>query len=77
MTEDFYKEIGEKIRELREKSNLTQGFVSEKAGIYQTELSALEKYGTKIKGADKINKILDVLGYELGIQEKKTSLNCA
>ena len=77
MTEQFYKEIGEKIRELREKADLSQGVVAERAGIYQAELSALEKYGTKIKGADKINKILSVLGYELGIQEKKTSLNCA
>ena len=69
--------IGEKIRELREQANLSKGVVAEKAGIYQTELSALERNGAKIRGADKINKILEVLGYELGIQEKKTTLMLA
>ena len=77
MTDNFYASLGARVKELRERANMSQGQVAEKAGIYQTELSAFETRGGKIRGADKINKILDAIGYQLEIAEKKTSLSCA
>ena len=71
MTEKFYERLGAQIKELRERANLSQGQVAEMAGIYQTELSVFETRGAKIRGAGKINKILDVIGYQLGVVEKK------
>lgn len=71
MTDNFYQSLGAKIKELREQANMAQGEVAERAGIYQTELSAFEKRGAKIRGADKINKILDVIGYQFDVVEKK------
>lgn len=67
MTDDLYKNLGGKIRELREQAGLTQGELAAKAGMYQTELSAFEKNGGRIRGADRINQILSVLGFELQI----------
>lgn len=74
MTDDIYKVFGEKVRELRETAGLSQGELADMAGIYQTELSAFEKQGAKIRGADKINKILSALGYELQPVKKKLLL---
>ena len=74
MHEDIYKMFGEKIRELREQAGMTQGELAAKCGIYQTELSAFEKNGGRIRGADRINQILSALGCELQIGKKKLQL---
>lgn len=69
---DFYKELGEKVKTLRKKAKMTQNEVAQKTGVYQTELSAFENRGEQIRSAEKINKILSCLGYGLEITEKKT-----
>lgn len=76
MTDNFYASLGARIKELREQANMSQGQVAERAGVYQTELSAFETRGAKIRGADKINKILDVIGYQLEVTQKKTTSIC-
>ena len=43
---DFYKNLGQKIKELRTKRNLTQDELAEKAGIHN-------KYQGKIERAEK------------------------
>ena len=76
MTENFYASIGARIKELREKANMSQGQVAERAGVHQTELSAFETRGAKIRGAGKINKILDAIGYQVEVTQKKTTSIC-
>jgi transcriptional regulator with XRE-family HTH domain len=78
MTEkEFYKMLGEKVKDLRKKSKMTQIQLAEKAGITQAELSKFESNGEKIRSADRINAILSCLGHKLDVSEKKTLLTCA
>lgn len=74
MTEnEYYKQLGDKIRSLRKKVKMTQDEVAQKSGVYRTDLSAFESRGERIRSAEKINKILSCLGYEIEFSEKKTS----
>lgn len=76
MTEqDFYRWLGERIRQMRSEAALTLREVCEKVGIYETDLSKFEKYGERIKGAYTINQIIMATGHEwrdLFDSEKKT-----
>jgi transcriptional regulator with XRE-family HTH domain len=78
MTEqNIYKSLGEKMRELRKKAKMTQDEVAQKAGIHRTEISAFESRGEQIRSFEKIQTILNCLGYDFDITEKKTPLMSA
>ena len=66
MTEqDFYKWIGERIREFRKASKMTLDEVGEKTGVYAQDLSKFEKYGDKIKSAYTIKEIIEATGHTM------------
>lgn len=73
MKESYYKLLGEKIRDLRKRAGLTQVELCQQSGVSQGELSSFESRGDRIRSADRINAILDALGYELSVSEKKTT----
>ena len=78
MTEnEYYKQLGKKIRNLRKKVKMTQDKVAQKSGVYRTDLSAFESRGERIRSAEKINKILSCLGHKLDVAEEKTLSICA
>ena len=70
---DFYKMMGEKLRDLRKSAKMTQGDLALKVGLHQGDLSAFESRGDKIRSADKINALFSVFGFELLPIEKDTS----
>lgn len=80
MEESVLQTLGERIASLRKQAKLTQEDVCEKASallngnkIYRSDLSAFEKRGEKITGADKIDALFRVFGHQLTASEKKTS----
>lgn len=72
------KEIGSKIRKLRELQNMTQSMLAEKAGIAQSTLSYIEN-GKKLPQFDTLSaicrgldiSILDLLSYDVLKANKK------
>ena len=72
MTEkDFYVWAGKKIRDLREKANITQEELSQQTGIDRTLISKFENTGKKIS-AFRIKQILETMGYTLAdLTDKK------
>lgn len=78
MTEqEFFQNIGKKLKELRKKKNLTQQEVAEKAGIYRGDLATFETKGERIKSADIIRRIVEATGHTMSDlfsePEKKTT----
>ena len=71
MTEDIYKTLGKKVRELRKKAKLTQQQLGQKAGVTQAELSKFENHGEEIRSVERINSLLNCLGFQLDLSEKK------
>lgn len=69
---DFFKNLGEQVQTLREKAGLSQTELANIIKIDSSVLSKFEKKGQKLP-ADRINQIVNVLGYELTLQEKKTA----
>lgn len=66
MTEqEFFQNIGKKLKELRKKKNLTQQEVAEKAGIYRGDLATFETKGERIKSADIIRRITEATGHSM------------
>lgn len=66
MTEqEFFQNIGNKLRELRKNKGLTQQDVAEKAGIYRGDLATFEKKGERIKSADIIRRIAEATGHSM------------
>ncbi|MEK6647598.1 MAG: type II toxin-antitoxin system Y4mF family antitoxin [Candidatus Firestonebacteria bacterium] len=59
-------DIGEKIKELRKKTDLTQKEFAERAGIGLRFLRELEQ-GKKTVRIDKVNQVLEFLGYHIEI----------
>lgn len=70
---DFFKNLGQQVQALREKAGLSQTDLANIIKIDSSVLSKFEKKGQKLP-ADRINQIVNVLGYELTLQEKKTPL---
>lgn len=68
------KELGAQIRDRRKVLGITQPDLSEIAGISTNTLYKIET-GQANPSIDIINKILDVLGMELGLDVKKQKLN--
>lgn len=71
MTEDLRKRLGQRLKELRKTAGLTQEELSDKIGVYRTDLSAFESKGEKIGSLEKVNELFEALGYELTVAEKK------
>jgi len=67
---EFYK-IGEKIKELRKAKGLTQEQLASNCGTTRQTLSKLEKGEIDKISLQLFIKILEVLEYELEIEEKK------
>lgn len=66
MTEqEFYKNVGEKLRMFRKKAGLTQEQVAQKADIGQPDLATFEKRGERIKSADIIRRIVEATGHTM------------
>jgi len=61
--QEFYKFLGEKIREFRKAAKMTLENVSAATGIYEQDLSKFEKRGEKIRGAYIINEIILATGH--------------
>lgn len=66
-----YENLAEQCRNLRKKANLSQKELAEKIGVDPTLITKFEKKGIKLS-AERLNDIFNVLGYEIGITEKKT-----
>ena len=60
--QEFYTWLGNRLRELREKSGKKKREVAEKLGISPTFLSKVENDGKKIS-AYQINRALKVMGF--------------
>jgi transcriptional regulator with XRE-family HTH domain len=73
MNEDLRKRLGQKAKELRKTAGLTQNELSDKIGVYRTDLSAFESKGERIGSLEKVNELFESLGYELTVAEKKTA----
>ena len=56
--------IGEKIKELRKKSNLTQIEFAERVGVGLRFIRELEQGKSTVR-IDKVNQVLEFLGYHL------------
>lgn len=63
------KEIGKKIREAREKQNLTLYMVGEKTGSHQNIVRNIEA-GETAYSIDSLIKTCDVLGLELQVVDR-------
>lgn len=71
---EYYKQLGEKIAEIRKKSNISQKRMAEMLDIHPALISKFENLGEKLP-AERIHEMLDILGYELVIAEKKKPVN--
>lgn len=71
---DYYKQLGEKIREVRRKAKVSQKAIAEKLKIDQALISKFENQGEKLP-AERIDEILDMLGYELGLVKKNSNVS--
>jgi len=60
----IYDKLADKIVELRKKSGLKQKDLAEKIGVHPTVISRFEKKTIKLS-VERIESILDVLGFEL------------
>ena len=67
---DFFKNLGQQVQTLREMSGLSQTDLAKIVDIDSSVLSKFENKGQKLP-ADRINQIVNALGYELTLQEKK------
>ncbi len=67
---EFY-EIAERMKELRKSKKMTQQQLSQKVGISRQTLAKLEKGEISKVSLLVFIKILDVLEYEIKIEEKK------
>jgi len=67
---EFYK-IGERIKEIRKSKKITQAQLAQKVGITRQTLAKLEKGEIAKVSLLAFIKILDVLEYEVEIEEKK------
>lgn len=83
MTEDIYTVIGKRIREERQKANLTQEELGEKADIHYSFLGYIER-GAKKASIRTINKISVALGVPVSkifesieLKPKKTGYSMA
>jgi len=68
------QELGQQVRDLRKKAKLSQVELAEIAGFTQSEISLFESRGEKITSVERIDKLLNALGYQIELSQKKTLL---
>jgi transcriptional regulator with XRE-family HTH domain len=80
MTEqEFYAELGKRVKALRKKAKMRQEDVATKTGLQRTVLSAFESRGQQIKSANHIRLIVEATGHTMedlfvDASEKKLNL---
>jgi transcriptional regulator with XRE-family HTH domain len=67
---EFYSELGQQIKRLRESQKITQKALAEKAGITQGEVSHIET-GRRSVAIDAFIAIVTALNYAARIEEGK------
>ena len=67
---DYYKRLGEQVSEIRKRAKMSQARMAEILDIDRALISRFESQGEKLP-AERIDEMLDVLGYELAVVEKK------
>ena len=68
---DYYKQLGEQVAKIRKGAKIPQKKMAEMLDIHPALISKFENLGEKLP-AERIDEMLEVLGYELGLVEKKT-----
>jgi transcriptional regulator with XRE-family HTH domain len=63
-TDEIFKDIGKKIRQIRQKQNLTQEELGEKANLHYSYIGQMER-GDKIPSLKTLNKIAKALNVGL------------
>ncbi len=63
------KNLNEQIKQLRKKTKLTQVEFAKRSGVGLRFLRELEQGKTTVR-VDKVNKVLEFLGYYLSIEKK-------
>ena len=66
---EVYMTVGKQISELRQQAGLTQMEIAKKVGVKQGFICSVEK-GEKVS-LSRLRQILDVLGYDFTLREKK------
>jgi len=75
--QDFFKWLGEKVRQFRKQAKMTQEEVCKQVGIYSQDLSSFENHGKKIQNAYVINEIILATGHtwqDLFVDPKKNGI---
>lgn len=65
------QELGQKIRDLRKKAKISQAELAELTGFTQSEISLFENRGEKITSVERIDRLLNALGYQIELTQKK------
>ncbi|HHW03113.1 MAG TPA: helix-turn-helix transcriptional regulator [Thermoanaerobacterales bacterium] len=63
-TDEIFRDIGKKIRQIRQKQNLTQEELGEKANLHYSYIGQMER-GDKIPSLKTLNKIAKALNVSL------------
>lgn len=69
---EFFKKLGQQVQTLREKSGLSQTDLAKMVDVDSSVLSKFENKGQKLP-ADRINQIVNALGYELTLRKKNSA----
>ena len=70
---DLLIDIGDKIKDLRKKENITQELLASNSGVERSQLSRIEKGEVKGVSLITIEKILNSLNYQISIEKIKNN----
>lgn len=73
ITEEIYKRLGEKFRELRMEKGLSQTAIAKQIDVDSSLVSKFEKNGEKLS-FDRIVQLFDAVGFQFELIQKKTLL---
>lgn len=73
ITEEIYKRLGEKFRELRMEKGLSQTAIAKQIDVDSSLVSKFEKNGEKLS-FDRIVQLFDAVGFQFELTQKKTLL---
>lgn len=68
---NIYQELAEKIQKVLDEKKIRPSDLAKELGVSPSYITQFLKYGNKTP-AERIQQILDILGYELTISGKKT-----
>lgn len=72
--EEYQKQIGEKIAELRKKNDMTQSQLAQMCGLSQNHITRIE-HGRYNVGLYQLKLIADALGYDIEFIKHKLQFN--